>query len=287
METESGRPKRSVRRSSPANIDNGPSNIISEPEKPKRTLRKVAASADSVQDHPQSELEKVKHNLRKVSSSYAEISEKSETGTNTQSRSAKKVADSPSDTQEQAIDDSSEKMKKDITLTPEPQPDLEIASKSMPIEEPVESSLTDNFPAPKPNPSPSIAKEEKVTVMNGELSEEQTCNDNHKTSKRRSSFSAKSEYAENGLQNSPNLPSYMQATVSAKAKLRGQYSPKFGTDSAEKNGITRRHSLPSSTNGKVTSHSPRTQIILQASAKGGIRSDRSLLSSRDGNGMDS
>lgn len=284
METESARTKRSVRRNSPANVDSGPSSVISEPEKPKRNLRKVASSTDSVQEHPQSELEKVKRNLRKVSSSYAEAFEKSEIGTDVQSRNIKKVTEAPSETPAQHVDDSSEKMKKDVALAYELNPDMETASKSAPSEVPVET-LVDNLPVAESNQPPSINREENVSVENGELGvkEEQACNENQKTSKRRSSFSAKSEYAENGVHNSPTLPSYMQATESAKAKLRGQNSPRFVSDSAEKNEVTRRHSLPSSTNGKVTSHSPRTQRILQASTKGGIRSDRSLLSSRDGN----
>lgn len=282
METESGRPKRSVRRSSSANVDTGTSNITSEPEKPKRNPRKVISSTDSVQDHPQSELEKVKRNLRKVSSSYAEASsDRSEVVIDAQPRKVKKVTDSPSDTIEQGVDDSSEKMK-EIVLSPEPKPEIEIASKSITIEEEPMDLLIDN--PPEPSPLPNIENEESISVMNGDLcdKEEQTCNENQKTNKRRASFSAKSEYAESGVQNTPKLPSYMQATESAKAKLRGQNSPRFDSDLAEKNGFTRRHSLPSSTNGKVTSHSPRTQRILQA-GKGGIRSDRSLLSSRDGN----
>lgn len=283
METESGRPKRSVRRNSPANVDTGSSNITSEPEKPKRNMRKVASSTDSVLDHPQSELEKVKRNLRKVSSSYAEASsDRSEAVTDAQTRNVKKVADSPSDTIEQGIADSSEKTKKEIVLSPEPKTEIEIASKSITIEEQMDP-LVDN-PPPEPSPLPNIEREENISVMNGDLcvKEEQTCNENQKTNKRRASFSVKSEYAENGVQNTPKLPSYMQATESAKAKLRGQDSPRFDSDLPEKNGTTRRHSLPSSTNGKVTSHSPRTHRILQA-GKGGIRSDKSLLSSRDGN----
>ncbi|KAJ6387133.1 hypothetical protein OIU78_016948 [Salix suchowensis] len=109
-----------------------------------------------------------------------------------------------------------------------------------------------------------------------------TINENHKTAKK-PSFTLKPERVENGLQSSPSLPSYMAATESAKAKLRMQGSPRFNQDRVEINNITRRHSLPSSTNSKISSESPRTQRAVHGSGKGGNKSDKSLLSSRDGN----
>ncbi|WVZ69067.1 hypothetical protein U9M48_017917 [Paspalum notatum var. saurae] len=81
--------------------------------------------------------------------------------------------------------------------------------------------------------------------------EEHLSNRNLRTSKRKSSFPNKSEYVENGTHTTVQRrqPSYMAATESAKAKLRAQNSPLLDSDSsAEKNGFTRRHSLPSSTN---------------------------------------
>lgn len=281
VETESVRPKRSLRKNSPANVDTGSLNVASDLEKPKRNMRKATLS-DPVQNHPQSELEKVKSSLRKVSSSYAEASERSEVGIDIQSRNVRKVPNSPSEPPEQRIDDPLEKMNKDISLAPALKPHMETVSNSVPSAVHVEP-LVYNLPASEPKPD--INKQDSGTVLNGEVSvkDEQTCNANRNNNKRRSSFSARSAYTENGTYNIPTLPSYMQATESAKAKLRGESSPRLGSDSAEKNGIARRHSLPSSTNGKVTLHSPRTPKILQASAKGGIKSDRSLLSSRDGN----
>ncbi|CAK9172194.1 unnamed protein product [Ilex paraguariensis] len=58
----------------------------------------------------------------------------------------------------------------------------------------------------------------------------------------------------------------MATTKSTKAKLRGKVSPWFGLEEAEKNVITRRHSLPSSIKGKLSS-SPRAQKLVQASDK--------------------
>ncbi|KAG9155528.1 hypothetical protein Leryth_009950 [Lithospermum erythrorhizon] len=105
--------------------------------------------------------------------------------------------------------------------------------------------------------------------------------ENHKISKRRASLPAKHDDQET-LQHGTKVPSYMAATKSAKAKVRGQASPMFGQEEVEKNGPARRYSLPSSINAKPTS-SPRVQRLVQSSGKGGIRIDRSLSSSRDSN----
>ncbi|KAJ6808338.1 protein IQ-DOMAIN 31-like [Iris pallida] len=283
METESCRTKRLFKRNSSANVDSI-SNTNSELEKTKRNMRKLSTSCDTAPEHPQSELEKVKRNLRKITSSMVETSDRSEMESEKQSRSMKNIADSLSDAPHQSIDDSAENTRKDVAPTPETKPNVEIASETIPAERPVDV-LEDNHSAHESHPLQSINKDENISVMNGELSlkEEHAFNENQKTNKRRASFSAKPEYTEDGVQNSPKLPSYMQATESAKAKLRAQNSPSFGTDSAEKSGITRRHSLPS---GKATSHSPRTQRIIQAAGKAGNRGDRSLLSSRDGSAAD-
>ncbi|KAH9611903.1 hypothetical protein KSS87_002628 [Heliosperma pusillum] len=137
----------------------------------------------------------------------------------------------------------------------------------------------------KPESLEGDEKDENTPVSNGELksTEESILSDNQKSS-RRASFSAKQEHADDGLQNTPKVPSYMQATQSAKAKLRAQGSPKLGQESAEKNNVIRRQSLPSPANGKVSSVSPRTPKPVQANGKGGNKSDKSLLSSREGNG---
>ncbi|KAH0646303.1 hypothetical protein KY284_034187 [Solanum tuberosum] len=49
--------------------------------------------------------------------------------------------------------------------------------------------------------------------------------------------------------NTPSVPSYMASTVSTKAKLKAQGSPKVSEDGAEY-GVVRHYSLLSSTNGK-------------------------------------
>ncbi|KAL9270850.1 IQ-DOMAIN 31-like protein [Drosera capensis] len=89
----------------------------------------------------------------------------------------------------------------------------------------------------------------------------------------------------NGVQNIPKLPSYMAATESAKAKLRGLGSPRLSQDGMNKNIISRRHSLPY-TNGKLNSPSPRTLKPAQVMGKGCNKRERSLLPPLDGNGME-
>uniref|UniRef100_A0A6P4AD22 protein IQ-DOMAIN 31 isoform X1 n=1 Tax=Ziziphus jujuba TaxID=326968 RepID=A0A6P4AD22_ZIZJJ len=132
----------------------------------------------------------------------------------------------------------------------------------------------------------STGKEENTSKTNGGLNQKDdlTSSDNQKSS-RKSSTPAKQERVENGsgVQSSPTLPSYMAATESAKAKLRLNGSPKIVQDASEKNNVTRRHSLPSSTNSKISSQSPRTQRLVQTGGKGGNKSEKSLSSSRDGN----
>ncbi|MED6217799.1 IQ-domain [Stylosanthes scabra] len=76
------------------------------------------------------------------------------------------------------------------------------------------------------------------------------------------------------------VPSYMAPTESAKAKLRGQESPRFGSDLVfERNGINRRLSLSCSLNGKLGLVSPRSARFGNiASSKGMPKADNRSLS---------
>ncbi|XP_043725781.1 protein IQ-DOMAIN 31-like isoform X2 [Telopea speciosissima] len=284
-ETEPARSRRTFRKLPAANVDNGSIHSNSESEKPKRSLRKVTSHpVDSVLD-PQTELEKVKRNLRKVSSSITEASDRIEAEIEKPKRVPRKVSSpAAADASDQGLGDSIEKMKKDTIVVEAPKM-LDVEATPIPFtsDAPVENITVTNHDAGVQTLERNV-QDENIPVTNSELNskEDHTGNVNPKSSKRRASFPAKQEYPENGLRNTPTVPSYMAATESAKAKLKAQGTPRFGQDEVERNGFTRRHSLPSSTNGKLNSESPRTQRLVHGSGKGGVR-DRSLLSSRDGN----
>lgn len=100
---------------------------------------------------------------------------------------------------------------------------------------------------------------------------EQACQENQKSSKRRASLTANLDCHEDVLNNTPTLPSYMAATKSAKAKLRGLTSPRISSDGIEKNGFARRHSLPSLTNKKLSPLTSQTQKRGQTNGRMGVR----------------
>nr|CAD1829856.1 unnamed protein product [Ananas comosus var. bracteatus] len=284
METESGKSKRVIRKN-PVESDQLNGNL--EADKVKRNPRKFSSSpAESAPESPQTELEKVKRNLRKVSNLMKEDSDHPKVESEKPSQTIQEVSSSINDT---SIPEKSNgdllKEKKESTPSPETKPEVENIWKSV-TEDVLFGAATDVSLEVEIQPLQSIENEENAMVItNGELSskEEQQLpsSESQKTRRRRSSIVTKLDYPENGVTNSPVLPSYMATTESAKAKLRGQISPRFGSDSGDKSGITRRHSLPSS-NGKMNSYSPRTQRPGQVSGKGGIKGDRSMLSSRDG-----
>nr|GEW81186.1 protein IQ-DOMAIN 31 [Tanacetum cinerariifolium] len=111
---------------------------------------------------------------------------------------------------------------------------------------------------------PEIPREDE-TVQEVGLMKKET-----KTPRRKGSLPVNQEYNENNEppQTKRSLPSYMAATVSAKAKLRNQDFPETTT-------LNRRYSLPGSAASKI-SLSPRVQTT------GRLKNDRSLQLSRDG-----
>ncbi|XP_048500196.1 protein IQ-DOMAIN 31 isoform X1 [Beta vulgaris subsp. vulgaris] len=297
IDGETGRPKRSVRKV-PSLFDNVSAQSTSEVEKPRRNPKKVVSHpADSAQENPQHELEKVKRSLRKVHTPVTESSGQPQTEVIEKSTHGQEKA-TVSNVQEVSAPN-------EVNLVENTKVETSITVKeetiifSNPIEEettkePLETKKSvefsdDDGTMVKTESFENDEKDENTPVANGALEskEDAMLNESQKSS-RRASFPAKQELMEDGLQNTPKLPSYMQATQSAKAKLRAQGSPKISQDEAEKNNQTRRHSLPSAPNGKVNSASPRIQKPLQGSGgKGGNKSDKSLLSSRDGSGKGS
>ncbi|KAJ7956356.1 Protein IQ-DOMAIN 31 [Quillaja saponaria] len=300
VESQTGKVKRGTRRLPASNIDSvsAQAQATSEIEKPKRNLRKVSSQpADSVMENPQNELEKVKRSLRKVHSPIVENGVRSEVDAETPKPITEKaLTTSGPNIVEQGITNSVPHLP-DTEVTPKPLmrkevselPNNELAmvdSKPPTDTKDKDKSISGNQTTDEPKDlAENSCKHENIAITNGELNhkEDSTGNENQKSS-RKASVPVKQERAENGAQNSPTLPSYMAATESAKAKLRMQGSPRIEQVGAEKNNPARRHSLPSSTGSKISSHSPRTQRPVQASSKGVNKNDRSLSSSRDGNG---
>nr|XP_043606243.1 protein IQ-DOMAIN 31-like [Erigeron canadensis] len=276
-EAELGRPKRSVRRVSGANLEGNTANP-SENEKPKPTFRKVSShQIESPQEQSHSELEKVKHNLRKISVSTSRPSEKSESAN---------VKSSNVDASEQDREPF-EKVNNLIgVMTEAPEPEaLPVQTREEDTVKPQDALQNDHHLV---DPSTVETNVKAETMSNLPLDyppldleingKEDNSKENQKT-RRRKSFPAKQEPPESVLQTAPTLPSYMAATESAKAKLRAQAVAKAAEDGVE-NGFIRRHSLPSST-GKLSLQSPRAQKPLQGNAKGWTRSNKSQISARD------
>lgn len=283
IENEKGMSKRNVRKSARTNIENNSSQFALESEKPKRNPRKVSSHlVDSVQEHAQSDIEKVKCNTRKVPNSVKEASERLEVDNEKPKRSLKKASTSaPPDVSVQFTGDSVDKST-DTTVSVTKQSDVDTNLKLPEVVSTVDELL--HHPASDLQPAESHGKIENIKEAAKDINstDDQISNDNQKASQRRSSLPAKIDVQENGLHSTPKVPSYMAPTESAKAKLRGQGSPRLAHDGIDKNGTTRRHSLPSSTSSKLSSLSPRVPRLVQTAGKGVVRADRSLTSSRDG-----
>ncbi|XP_044486860.1 protein IQ-DOMAIN 31-like isoform X2 [Mangifera indica] len=272
-EAETGRPKRSVRRVPATNAENMSLQSTPELEKSKRNLKKFTSHpADPVHENPQSELEKVKRSLRKVHNPVVEtsVSVQSEFELEKPKVSMEKVSYTVShEILEQSMGTSGEKMKKETTLSPSKLPDVECTLEPVEMKETSDLLSGDQIVVESKPLIDNGGKDESILVTNGELNSEGLANnENHKPS-RKVSTPAKQEHVENGLQNSPSLPSYMAATESAKAKLRLQGSPRSGQDGADRSSATRRQSLPSSANSKISSQSPRTKRTVDAGSKTG------------------
>lgn len=303
--------KRTHRKLPTANLDPIPAQANPEFEKPKRSIRKIPSQpSEPIVENPQIELEKVKRNLRKVHNPVVETAILSEVESETRKPhlEKEKVASSVGVSEQVVISNSNGMIKKEVAaLTISSEPNIGITPKdsvskevfdtpsinqvimeSKPLTEITskERNISDNEVKNDLIDLPeTIYKDENSQLTNGDMNhkEDQTGSENQKPTRKASNV-AKQERADNGLQDSPTVPSYMAATESAKAKLRAQGSPRFGQDGNEKKNNARRHSLPSSTNSKISSQSPRTQRAVQSGGKGGHKSDKAISSSKDGNG---
>ncbi|PHT57078.1 hypothetical protein CQW23_05564 [Capsicum baccatum] len=284
VETEAVRSKRSVKKVLTASNGDAYAVSSSEPEKAKRNPRKYSNHhTEAVQDQPQNELEKVKRNLRKVSAALAASSERSETETEKVQQTPNLAqAPVPAMTSKSSAPDVVEQMMvKPSEKTNDSAPEIEklaVSEAPLPVAVDEPTDVLHDHPITEQQQSEDVGNTANDPIVNEDLSsmEDQTAKER---TRRRKSLPTKQDNTENISQNTPSVPSYMAATQSAKAKLKAQGSPKVSDDGAE-NGFVRRHSLPSSANGKFNSLSPRVQKPGLANGKGGNK-NRPLSSSKE------
>lgn len=283
-ETQPGRRKLGARKISSVNVENSSNQSTSGKEKPKRYVRKVSEQpVDSAYDHPKNDAYKGKQHARRSTDLTKETScdlfEVSNEKPKCSLRKASKSA--ASDISGKSASESAEK-RKGLMVASAKQTDVDTDEK-LEVSDNSLKELNDNHTVVSHTMEVN-GKIGSIRGANTELSKDDSIsNENSQASERRASLPAKMvDHQDNGLHSTRRVPSYMAPTESAKAKLRGQDSPRFSQDGFEKNGLTRRHSLPSSANGKFNSSSPRAVRLVPGSGKGLINSDRSLSSSRDG-----
>lgn len=273
---EKGQVKRNTRKSPAAKAEDS---SISGSNKFKQRPKKDAIANHSVppsQEQPQKEIDKTslkKSRMQNGSDRPEAVNEKRKQTT------TRKISDHiVTDLSEQGPNASSEKVK-DSTAPKSKESgsdkSLEQQAKEENNNEPLKAPIT------VLQTSVQNGGDDKIQGVNEDLNDgDKIISNNYQ---RRASLPANFNDKDNELHNTPRLPSYMAPTESAKARLRGQGSPRFATDLADKNSMTRRHSLSSSFNSKSGSFSPRAELISMG-GRGVIRTDRSLSSSRDGTG---
>jgi hypothetical protein len=266
---ESEKLKRNPRKFSSTPSDSVPDGQLSELEKVKRNLRKATNSmveasklssaragsskvSDSVADVPK--VSNPAAEISKIPSLVNEISDQQDIQCENALQSMHE-ASFPLETQEHS--DNGHLLEysniDNFNLIPGLKFDLETPFDPVSIGDNVDKPAV-GAPAVEVMPLQNTSNEDNVLRKKEEAKsyEEHQSNGSFRTSKRKSSFSNKSEHKENGIHTTPvqtRQPSYMAATESLKAKLRAQNSPRLDSDSsAEKDGFPHRHSLPSSTN---------------------------------------
>ncbi|CAH2036927.1 unnamed protein product [Thlaspi arvense] len=282
VEGDFARPKKSVRKSPTSSLDNpSAAQTPFEFEKPKRSFRKVSTSQtvelQAAAENPQVDLEKVKRGLRKVHNPVVENSIQPQPV-------PQKETEKPAPVLEGPVNAFDEKTVVAETVVELPE---ELVHTHGPLEtnEALDATLVNKIEESQENVT-TEEKEERTPKQSNK--ENSAGKENQKSGKRVSSVATthtvECQESSNGNQtNSPGIPSYMQATKSAKAKLRLQGSSSPKQQGAEK--ATRRYSLPSSgNNARVTSDSPKTTRVSNSGGKTGKKTEKPLLSSREGNG---
>ncbi|CAE6064302.1 unnamed protein product [Arabidopsis arenosa] len=315
VETEKGKLKRGVKKSSGgSNTGNSSSSrSTADNEKPKRTVRKAStlgkelsriendkskqSSRKSTSAIKEGSSVEVKDEKPRISLKKAPLSNGIGKATRKSTEKKKEIADAvqkelPIEEVSASVADAPEDEK--MNLIPETilkESDLDKDEKSLVLDNPEQEELKT---AERDNNAEEELKtaeiddkaEEEIQEPDVQISSENgnVASENTKPSDRRASLPANIEnhHQDDGLtQSGRKIPSYMAPTASAKARIRGQGSPRIAQEKPEKNGTTRRHSLPPAANGKLSTMSPRAHRLLIASAKGSMNSDRSFSSSKD------
>ncbi|CAH2045709.1 unnamed protein product, partial [Thlaspi arvense] len=269
LEVKDEKPRTSLKKASLSNVLEKPT---------RKSAEKKKEIADSVQN-----AEKKKE----TADSVQNVEKKKETADSVQNAEKKKeAADSvqkelPGDKVSAPVVDTPEEEKvEDTPATVSKEADLEKDEKSPVLDNPEQDELKTAESIDKAEEETQEPDVQIISSENGTAAPENT-----KPSDRRASLPAMIEnhHQEDGLTHSGRkIPSYMAPTASAKARVRGQGSPRIAQEKPEKNGTTtRRHSLPPAANGKLSTMSPRAHRLLIASAKGSMNSDRSFSSSKD------
>ncbi|KAL1225658.1 Protein IQ-DOMAIN 29 [Cardamine amara subsp. amara] len=294
VEADKGKPKRGIKKP----IGGSNTGNSSSSEKPKRTVRKAStlgkelsrvengdkskqSSRKSTSAIKQGSSLEVKDEKPRISLKKSSLSNGTEKPTRKSAEKKKETADSvqkelPVEEVSASVVDASEDEKtKVIPEAVSKESDLDKDEKSPVLDNSEEEKLKTADKAEEEIQEPDM----QISSENGNVASENT-----KPSDRRASLPAMIEnhHQDDGLtQSGRKIPSYMAPTASAKARIRGQGSPRIALEKPEKNGTTRRHSLPPAANGKLNTMSPRAHRLLIASAKGSINSDRSFSSSKD------
>lgn len=288
-EAEMQKSKRGIQKAAATNTQSFTTLSTSEVEKPKQKLRRVShSSVDPLQECPQNEIEKVKRSLRKVHSPVLENTVHQEVEDKKPQESLEKpsIISSGDALHKRSKSSCSENMKKDAVLTIPDLLDAENIPEPVKGKEEVGLSFGNKSTDEVKQSVENHVNDETTPLSNGNHKspniKDGSSNGNAKIS-RKPSLTVKQEAAENGLEStpSPTLPSYMAATESAKAKLKAQGSPRFGQDGSEVSNLSRRHSLPSSTNSKGHSPSPRTQKGNISGGKAGNKSGKREVPGRE------
>ncbi|KAK4429963.1 protein IQ-DOMAIN 31 [Sesamum alatum] len=272
VETEQNKPKRSNRKVRSATVRNDPNHAHADTEKLKQKGRKLSSqSVKSGQEHQQSASDKVKHGLKKIQKPTGEISNAVEIDDKKPKRFQEKLSKSPAPKFSEQTSD---------TPTDKPMENLTEASEQNDVESTLELPGANSPVNLDSEGHPKLVSDKSQDICQGDMDfkDEHISSENYKSS-RRTSLPAKNDDQDVAPESGTRVPSYMATTASSKAKVKVQGSPRFAQDIVDKNGLARRHSLPSSTSGKLSS-SPRVRLV-QANGREGNKIDRSLSSSRD------